>query len=177
MKKASFLVRLRGVVSGPYDLGQLQTMRRLEQLARFHEVSVDGKTWVAASTVAAIFPAPVSVPEPTRGPAAQVAERIPEVTLAVEPRQEPTPSSWFYARGEEYVGPISLDELQYLIALGELTHETLVWAEGMANWLPFSDIATTSVNSRTLPTAAHCSQDLASEPRADLADRSMFKWK
>lgn len=46
-----------------------------------------------------------------------------------------TESEWYYARGEEQVGPVGEDELRALIAGGQVTADTLVWTQGMSNWI------------------------------------------
>lgn len=45
---------------------------------------------------------------------------------------------WFYASGNERKGPVSEAELQDLIRSGALKQNDLVWAEGMADWIPLS---------------------------------------
>ncbi len=42
--------------------------------------------------------------------------------------------SWYYAFNNAQQGPVSLDQLRQLIAVGELGAESLVWREGMAEW-------------------------------------------
>ena len=44
-------------------------------------------------------------------------------------------ASWYYLKGEEQVGPVSGQELKDLVASGELVAETLVWKEGMSEWV------------------------------------------
>jgi len=48
--------------------------------------------------------------------------------------------NWYYARGDERMGP--LDERQFgeLLASGVVRDDTLVWREGMADWMPFGQI-------------------------------------
>jgi hypothetical protein len=42
--------------------------------------------------------------------------------------------TWFYAPGDEQMGPCSERELQNLIANGTIRADTPVWSEGMADW-------------------------------------------
>ena len=149
MDAPQYYVRVRGVVSGPFELGQLQTMRRMKQLARFHEVSPDRKTWVAASTVAGLFPAPapsqaqVARRSTTASQPAQAASTPPPSAFEPAPVQAPAPAPavWFYDTEEQSVGPITLDELNRLIARGRVERGTLVWAEGMPTWVPYDEVA------------------------------------
>lgn len=47
--------------------------------------------------------------------------------------------SWFYTENGQQAGPVSQHDL--LIQLAELPHDTLVWKQGMAEWLPAYQIA------------------------------------
>jgi hypothetical protein len=49
-------VRSRGRVQGPMTWGQLQAMRQRGQLARFDQLSRDGRTWGPADGVEGLFP-------------------------------------------------------------------------------------------------------------------------
>ena len=48
-------------------------------------------------------------------------------------------SSWFYAENQERKGPVAFTTLQSLLSQG-LPASSLVWTEGMAEWLPASSI-------------------------------------
>ncbi|YCM45598.1 DUF4339 domain-containing protein [Verrucomicrobiaceae bacterium 227] len=48
-------------------------------------------------------------------------------------------SIWFYANGQERKGPITFAELQTVFAEGHPA-SSLVWTEGMEQWLPASDV-------------------------------------
>ena len=39
---------------------------------------------------------------------------------------------WFYHRGDERLGPVTLDELKALVHSGAVGRDTMVWADGMA---------------------------------------------
>jgi uncharacterized RDD family membrane protein YckC len=43
--------------------------------------------------------------------------------------------SWYYARDERQVGPVTLDDLCNKATVGLLEPSDLVWAEGMADWV------------------------------------------
>ncbi|MGB0952672.1 MAG: RDD family protein [Planctomycetota bacterium] len=43
-------------------------------------------------------------------------------------------ASWFYAVGDDQLGPISAEDLRGKLICGELPVDTLVWSEGMAGW-------------------------------------------
>ena len=46
-----------------------------------------------------------------------------------------TPTSWYYARGGQQVGPVTLDALRQQAMSGELKPGDLVWGEGMPDWV------------------------------------------
>lgn len=46
--------------------------------------------------------------------------------------------SWYYAENNERLGPIEDPEFSLLVQAGRIRPETLVWREGFANWMPFS---------------------------------------
>src|SRR6476659_4486846 len=47
---------------------------------------------------------------------------------------------WYYAAEGRQAGPISQTELAALVQQGQVTMESLVWREGMANWQPLRDV-------------------------------------
>lgn len=46
--------------------------------------------------------------------------------------------NWYYASEGKQIGPISESELQALVQSGVIRPDTLVWREGLTNWLPYS---------------------------------------
>lgn len=49
---------------------------------------------------------------------------------------------WHYAQGDQQLGPVSEEEFNNLVLQGSIKPETLVWKEGMADWVPYSTVAT-----------------------------------
>lgn len=47
---------------------------------------------------------------------------------------------WFYSRGGQQSGPLALAQLKQLATSGQLRGDDLVWSEGMADWLPASQV-------------------------------------
>lgn len=45
---------------------------------------------------------------------------------------------WYYVEKGKRIGPVSEADLQGLIGVGTVTDETLVWNEGMKEWLPYA---------------------------------------
>ena len=49
--------------------------------------------------------------------------------------------NWYYALGQQQVGPVTDEQLQALAKDGVVTGDTLVWRDGMANWQPYRTVA------------------------------------
>lgn len=64
---------------------------------------------------------------------------------------------WFYSVGEEKMGPVSTARMLEMSEAGEFTDETLVWAEGLPDWIPASscnyaeDYATCEISGEVRP--------------------------
>lgn len=50
-------------------------------------------------------------------------------------------TDWYYAVEGTSNGPVSAEEFEQLVAVGTIRSDTLVWQEGMEDWLPFSRAA------------------------------------
>jgi hypothetical protein len=48
---------------------------------------------------------------------------------------------WFYADGQNRVGPVSEEALREVVMSGKVTADTLVWHEGMSEWQPYGTVA------------------------------------
>ncbi len=46
---------------------------------------------------------------------------------------------WYSLDGKKQLGPISEDVFKALVQADEITAETLVWEEGMTDWLPYRE--------------------------------------
>ena len=49
--------------------------------------------------------------------------------------------NWFYAKDGQQVGPVAFSEIERLRAEGQLTDDTLVWQQGMPNWVKLSSVS------------------------------------
>lgn len=58
---------------------------------------------------------------------------------------------WYYANGAERRGPHTDSELRALLAQGSLTPATLVWSEGLADWIPLSASELAPASTSVLP--------------------------
>ncbi|OVE76189.1 hypothetical protein BVX97_02015 [bacterium E08(2017)] len=46
---------------------------------------------------------------------------------------------WYYTAGGAQQGPVSEEQLKQLKTSGQLAEETMVWREGMSDWVPYSE--------------------------------------
>ncbi len=49
--------------------------------------------------------------------------------------------NWHYLEGSEQRGPVADADFEGLVRGGKIGHDTLVWHEGMAEWLPYGEVA------------------------------------
>jgi uncharacterized RDD family membrane protein YckC len=47
---------------------------------------------------------------------------------------------WYYVQGNDRVGPVSDEQLGQLVGQGAIAAQTLVWREGMPQWLPYQAV-------------------------------------
>jgi hypothetical protein len=60
---------------------------------------------------------------------------------------------WYYVNAaEQQAGPVDDAGLEALGASGQITPETLIWREGMTDWLPCGEVRPVAVPVSTAPT-------------------------
>ncbi len=60
-------------------------------------------------------------------------------------------AQWYYLREGDTCGPIAATHLRHLVVSGQLSAETLVWRDGMRDWLPANELGLTSVAAAPVP--------------------------
>ncbi|QQL45317.1 CD225/dispanin family protein [Sulfuriroseicoccus oceanibius] len=60
---------------------------------------------------------------------------------------------WYYTENGTQQGPVSGEQMTALIQSGRLTSQSLVWREGMANWLPVAQVPELSALAQSGPPA------------------------
>jgi hypothetical protein len=63
----------------------------------------------------------------------------------------PVANPYFIAVNNQQAGPFPMDELQRQAQAGQLTRATLVWAQGMAKWMPAGEVAELNTLFANLP--------------------------
>src|SRR4051794_18328910 len=51
-----------------------------------------------------------------------------------------TEATWFYMRGDNRNGPVTLEEMQRLVASGHVLGGDMVWAAGMPQWTTAANV-------------------------------------
>jgi uncharacterized RDD family membrane protein YckC len=74
--------------------------------------------------------------------------------------------NWHYAVGGQQQGPVDDAQLDALIRSGQVNQDTLVWREGMANWLPLRQARPSAATGAAPPVYAVPTSSLASQPTA-----------
>lgn len=69
--------------------------------------------------------------------------------------------NWYYADAGQQAGPVDDSQLEDLVRIGKIQADTLVWHEGLDNWLPYSQAKTPSLRMAT-PSSAPSAQSAAS---------------
>ncbi|HSY42529.1 MAG TPA: RDD family protein [Candidatus Acidoferrum sp.] len=69
--------------------------------------------------------------------------------------------NWFYVEQGKQNGPLSDEQFNEMVANGKITPDTLVWHEGMANWVPCREVKGGGVS--TAPGGEQGSQAVCSE--------------
>ena len=128
-ESGGWYVRAKGRTLGPFSWAQLESLRDRGQLAQFHEVSQDKRTWVHASTLSDLFGG--------RSGSGQVTEGYgPQNT----PPSAHTAQGWFYKNAAGTHGPVSAEQIAALVRSGQILADTPIWREGFPCWLPLSDV-------------------------------------
>jgi uncharacterized RDD family membrane protein YckC len=70
--------------------------------------------------------------------------------------------NWYYVEAGQQAGPVSEAELLNLAQTGKVQPDTLVWCEGMANWLPYREARPGA--GTTAPAATPAGLTLAASP-------------
>jgi hypothetical protein len=130
-------IRIRGRVIGPFNHQQLMSLRERGQFQRFHEVSADRKRWQPASVVTEVFPD--NEAESVEVEPAAAGKMDGRQGVGAEPAPALSPAEWYYANPDgQQGGPIPREQVLGLWQSGAMTPATLVWKEGMANWVALS---------------------------------------
>jgi len=156
----TYYVRIKGKMVGPYGLDAMRQLARKAQIGRSYEVSLDGVSWVSASTYPEIFERPQTNATDTGasfggGTGSMVIEPLSaghgDFPLGTPQGVATTLRSplWHYTlNGQQQSAPIDQQSLVSLIATGQVGLNDNVWCETMPGWLPVAHVPELSSHSR-----------------------------
>ncbi|MGB9688192.1 GYF domain-containing protein [Thermogutta sp.] len=150
-------VRFRGNVFGPFTPDELRDLVRRGRSASTWEISLDRQTWRPIGELetlvrSACLPLQFDV---DKLPATIDENGAPSAVSVYSPGQSAPGSGtsegtnatspgtgealWYYADGEEHVGPVPESRIIALIREGVLKASSLVWTLNMETWRPVSE--------------------------------------
>ena len=144
-QQPQFYTRVRGRISGPFDVATLQKMVRRGGLSRIHEVSGDQKSWAAAGEYEDLFPRAAFVAQ-GGGDAASEPSEDDSILVTTEPADNsasPSPSGpalFFYTQRGSTVGPVPMAVLRVLVENGTIARSDLVWRENSETGAPAGQV-------------------------------------
>ena len=118
-----YYVRFKGRVLGPMSGEKTNELVRRGQITRVHELSPDGIEWRKAEEFTEFYPK---------------RSLVQAATEAVTDQQKPKQSEvaeWFVHMDGQNQGPAEESSIRLWIASGRVTPDSLVWKDGMAEWL------------------------------------------
>ena len=128
-ESGGWYVRAKGRTLGPFSRAQLESLRDRGQLAQFHEVSQDKRTWVHALTLSDLFGG--------RSGSGKVTEDYgPQSALPSAHEAQ----GWFYKSADGTPGPVSTEQVVALVRSGQVLADAPIWREGFPCWLTLRDV-------------------------------------
>jgi hypothetical protein len=125
MSEDRYYLRFKGRVLGPFTSEKAIEMVKRGQITRQHELSPDGATWRLAETYEELF-----ATSRTRS-----NSMVSESKKASSQENKGNAALWFANFDGMNQGPVEEDGILAWIATGKVGKDTMVWKEGMANWL------------------------------------------
>ena len=118
-----YYVRFKGRVLGPMSGEKTQELVRRGQITRLHELSPDGIEWRKAEEFTEFYPK---------------KSALQAIAAAVVEQEKPKPAEeaeWYVHMDGQNHGPVEESNIRMWISSGRVTTESLVWKDGMAEWM------------------------------------------
>lgn len=115
------------------------------QLTKFHQVSTNEHDWqdyasVAAEPAQPEFDASVSDGvELVSDSPGQAGDDDHDQLLDQLSDSGIDKRAWFYVSGKDELGPIAESEMLQMLRAGEIGNRTIIWTEGMGDWIPLKE--------------------------------------
>ena len=126
-------IRFKGRVLGPLTHEKASELVKRGQITRQHELSPDGNEWQSASEFKDLFPDKAGS---RLGVKNDDSYKIQSDTVAPE-LLKPTAGAlqWYAHFDGANQGPADDLSVKNWVAIGKVTQDTLVWRQGMENWI------------------------------------------
>lgn len=146
-----YYVRFKGRVLGPMSGDKTKELVRRGQITRVHELSPDGIEWRKAEDFAEFYPKKAVI---------QAATEL----VTEQKKAQPTDSAeWYVHMDGQNHGPVEESNIRMWISSGRVTTDSLVWKEGMAEWLAAELVKPQWFAGRNSSTAGMIQQNSSSE--------------
>ena len=142
----TYWIRNRGRTHGPYTTDQLRQLAARGQFSSAFQISEDGLNWERAAAYPELFvdKASDSKSELDSGVSETGKRQAEDFQLdrsTVPTTGPPSGPQWRYERNGSPSDPVSFDQLQALIARGEVRPDGLVWNETLSSWTRARDVS------------------------------------
>ena len=121
---------------GPYSSDEMKALYEKGTIALDSYVFKDGNEEWTTYEDSELVNSQESLP-PTPDQVLQEQEEPKQEKKAIPP-QQPNPENWYYAKNDQHVGPFSKEEMEKFLRIGQIQNNTLVYQEGMKDWIPLS---------------------------------------
>jgi hypothetical protein len=128
-ESATWYVRSKGKVRGPFTHGQLELMRNRGQLAQFDELSQDRRSWTSAGRVGTLFG------QAQAGGGASGSDPSMNVAGAAQSTE-----GWYCNTPTGMLGPVAIGQVVGLLHARRLNANSLVWRAGFPAWVALRDV-------------------------------------
>lgn len=149
---------------------KMQALIQRGQVTRMHEVSADGIQWQKAEEFSELYPRQVAAPAEKAAAQATPTAEVVNATAVEQPQ-------WYAHIDDQRQGPFDEAALHQRIASGKIVADTLVWKNGMPEWvaaevlLPNQFPQQTVVAQQSPETAASAESTVAGHLTAELGRR------
>lgn len=132
-----YFIRFKGRVLGPMSQEKVMDLVHRGQVTRHHELSPDGLQWRLADTFDEFYPK--RPPERLSRPDLERLEEADDLRLSSDgdiiKQTAMLTDKWFTHVDGAQLGPVDEPTIRQWIRLGKVTSETLMWREGMGEWM------------------------------------------
>ena len=119
-----------GVIGNLGAYTQFQTAEAIEDMANNPNAGANAMGMIAGVGMGNIM-----------GGAMQGAAQPPAAQPAAGPPPLPNQPQWYAALDNQQAGPFTPDQIRQLIGEGRIARETLVWKQGLADWLQAGQVS------------------------------------